>query len=157
MKEKKLAKIFYADLWGLRDEKYDYLLKNDVKTTNWQQLKPTEPYYFFVPKDFALQEEYSHFWKITDIFKCFQIGLMSGQDEFFIDTSQQALKARILALFNQRLRNEDLKRLYRLNSQAGKKTIAKSGQRKSASGLCPRPVGTDCLCRSGLRAGYHSF
>jgi len=30
MNEKKTARIFYADLWGLREEKYTYLFGNDV-------------------------------------------------------------------------------------------------------------------------------
>ncbi len=74
MSKKKLAKVFYADLWGLRKEKYDYLFKNDVQSTRWKQLKPVAPFYFFVPKDFALQSEYEKFWKITDIFKEWSTG-----------------------------------------------------------------------------------
>ena len=68
MKDKKMAKVFYADLWGLKGEKYDYLTRNDLKTTKWQELKPVAPYYFFVPKDFSLQKEYEKFWKVTEIF-----------------------------------------------------------------------------------------
>ena len=52
MSGKKLAMVYYADLWGLRDEKYKNLFKNDVTTTQWQKLEPSEPYYFLVPKDF---------------------------------------------------------------------------------------------------------
>ncbi|MEW6376430.1 MAG: type ISP restriction/modification enzyme [Thermodesulfobacteriota bacterium] len=123
MSKKKLAKVYYADLWGLREGKYEYLFKNDIQTTRWQELEPVAPYYFFVPKDFALQAEYEKFWKVTDIFKEFQIGLMTGQDEFFIDSNPQALKARILAIFNKNLNDETLKNLYNLKSQAGRKTI----------------------------------
>lgn len=62
--EKPLEKkqVYYADLWGLRSEKYKYLFENDVESTDWQELEPREPYYFFVPKDFALQAEYDKFW-----------------------------------------------------------------------------------------------
>ena len=123
MKNRRLAKIYYADLWGLREEKYKYLFGNDVRTTDWQELKPIAPYYFFVPKDFALQSEYEKFWKVTEIFKESQMGLMTGQDEFFIDANPQALKARILSVFNKSLNDENLKTLYNLKSQAGEKTI----------------------------------
>ena len=95
MKEKKLAKIFYADLWGLRDEKYDYLLKNDVRTTNWQELKPIEPYYFFVPKDFALQEEYGQFWKITEIFKKWSSGVTTHRDYFVVGFTKEEIIQRL--------------------------------------------------------------
>jgi predicted helicase len=123
MSEKKLAKVFYSDLWGLRKDKYKCLFENDVQTTKWQEIEPVSPYHFFVPKDFALQAEYERFWKVTEIFKSFQIGLMTGQDEFFIDSNPQALKARILAIFNKNLNDETLKNLYNLKSQAGEKTI----------------------------------
>jgi predicted helicase len=84
MSEKKLAKIFYADLWGLREEKYKYLFENDVRTTKWQEIKPASPYYFFVPKDFALQAEYEKFWKVTEIFKEWASGVSTRRDHFMV-------------------------------------------------------------------------
>ena len=62
MNEKKSAKVFYADVWGLREEKYKSLFENDVRTTEWQEIKPVSLYYFLIPKDFALQAEYEQFW-----------------------------------------------------------------------------------------------
>jgi predicted helicase len=123
----KEKRVYYADLWGLQGKKYQYLFENDMGITKWQELEPTAPYYFFVPKDFALQEVYEKLWKVTDIFRNFQIGLMTGQDKFFIDTNPQALKARILAVFNKSLSDKDLKTLYNLKSQAGEKTIKARG------------------------------
>jgi hypothetical protein len=46
MSEKKLANIYYADLWGIQSEKYKYLQENDVTTTKWQELKPAALYLF---------------------------------------------------------------------------------------------------------------
>jgi len=57
-KSEGLAQVKYADLWGLRDGKYCYLLENDIGTTKWQALDPVSPYFFFVPKDFDLLSEY---------------------------------------------------------------------------------------------------
>ncbi|MEA2005562.1 MAG: type ISP restriction/modification enzyme [Acidobacteriota bacterium] len=95
MSEKKLATIFYADLWGLRNEKYDYLLRNDIKTTKWEELRPVEPYYFFVPKDFALQEEYGKFWKITDIFKEWSSGVKTHRDHFVVGFTKEEIIQRL--------------------------------------------------------------
>jgi predicted helicase len=67
-KSSKEKTVNYADVWGLRKKKYDYLFENNFQTTKWQELAPVDPYYFFVLKDFALQVEYEKFWKITDIF-----------------------------------------------------------------------------------------
>ena len=88
-------KVCYADLWGLRSEKYEYLFENDVESTDWQELEPREPYYFFVPKDFALQEEYDKFWKVTDIFKVWSSGVKTRRDKFMVAFSKEELLQRL--------------------------------------------------------------
>jgi len=95
MSEKKLAKIFYADVWGLREEKYEYLFGNDVQTTKWQKLEPVAPYYFFVPKDFALQAEYEKFWKITEIFKEWSSGVKTHRDHFVVGFNKEEIAQRL--------------------------------------------------------------
>jgi len=78
------AKVFYADIWGLREDKYKYLFENDVQTTKWQELEPVAPYYFLIPKDFALQAEYEKFWKVTEIFKVWSLGVTTHRDHFVV-------------------------------------------------------------------------
>jgi predicted helicase len=107
-------KVYYADLWGLRSEKYEYLFENDMKSTDWQELEPKEPYYFFVPKDFALQEEYEQFWKVTDIFIKNKMGVITKRDTFIIDQNYQSLKAKILRLANRNLEDKEITALYGL-------------------------------------------
>ncbi len=33
-------KLFHSESWGLREDKYNWLLGNDVETTEWQEIKP---------------------------------------------------------------------------------------------------------------------
>ncbi len=95
-KPEKEKKSYYADLWGLRKEnKYPYLLNNDVKTTKWQKLKPDAPYYFFVPKDFALQEEYEKFWKVTEIFSECSFGVTTARDHFVVGFTNEEIIQRV--------------------------------------------------------------
>jgi len=109
MSEKKTAKVHYADLWGLREKKHKYLLTNEVQTTKWQELKPVAPYYFFVPKDFALQAEYEKFWKITEIFKMWSSGVKTNRDHFLVDYDKNALTRRISMMVADRLDDEIIK------------------------------------------------
>jgi predicted helicase len=88
-------KVYYADLWGLRSEKYKYLFENDVKSTDWLELEPRAPYYFFVPKDFVLQEEYEKFWKVTEIFKEWSSGMKTRRDKFMVAFSKEELLQRL--------------------------------------------------------------
>jgi predicted helicase len=113
MSEKKLAKIFYADLWGTRSEKYKFLLENDVKTTKWQELTPVAPYYFFVPKDFALQSEYDKFWKVTEIFKKWSSGVKTHRDHFIVGFTKEEIVQR-LRVFTGNLSDELVKEGLRL-------------------------------------------
>ena len=50
-----LAKVYHTELFGEREKKYEYLNANDISTAGYKELPPTEPYYFFVPKDFSVQ------------------------------------------------------------------------------------------------------
>jgi len=105
----KEKRVYYADLWGQRKEtKYPYLLENDIETTKWQELKPVASHYFFVPKDFALQEVYEKFWKVTEIFSKNKMGVITKRDKFIIDQNPQSLKSRILALSNAQLKDEEI-------------------------------------------------
>ncbi len=113
-KPPKEKKVYYADLWGLRGDKYGYLFGNDVKTTKWQELEPVAPYYFFVPKDFALQFEYEQFWKITEIFKDWSTGVKTHRDHFVIDFDEQILKRRIAMFRNLSMQDEFIKQTFKL-------------------------------------------
>ena len=37
-------KVYYADLWGLRDEKYKWLDNHIINNVEWQEIKPISPY-----------------------------------------------------------------------------------------------------------------
>ncbi len=77
--------IWHSDLWGLRTRKYKVLERLKVSDDSWKLLEAKSPYYFFVPIDFALEEEYRPGWSTSDMF------LLSGQG---IETKRDALTIR---------------------------------------------------------------
>jgi len=85
------TKINYADLWGLREEKYKFLEENDVKTTKWQELQPKAPYYFFVPKDLRGEKIYVQFISLKEIFSKYNAGVATGKDDVLVDFDKQSL------------------------------------------------------------------
>lgn len=119
----KQAKINYADLWGLREEKYKFLEENDVKTTKWQELQPKEPFHFFVIKDFTSEKEYKHFVPLHKIFREFTAGVVSGKDEVLTDESISNLKNRMLLIIESKHSNDTIKLSYQLNNSAGDKML----------------------------------
>jgi len=73
-------KVFHADMWGSRVEKYRQCFDNSIDTIDWKELKPSTPYYFFVPRSEDFKEKYSTFWSVKQIFKTFSLPLMTGRD-----------------------------------------------------------------------------
>jgi len=97
-----------------KKDKYPYLSNNDVKTTKWQKLKPVEPYYFFVPKDFALQSEYEKFWKITEIFKEYSSGVQTKRDNLAVNIDNNILRTNFLMFKNLNLPNEIIEKTFKV-------------------------------------------
>jgi hypothetical protein len=104
------SKVYHADLWGLREKKYRWLSENDVRTTEWQELKPeVTPNYFFVPKDFDLQAEYNEGWSVVDIFPVNSMGITTSRDHFVFDFSEISLRERISVFQKSELSDDDVK------------------------------------------------
>ncbi len=66
--KRRLGVVYHADVWGKREEKYEFLDKTDIATVKWEKLNHVEPCFFFVPKDFRLEQEYGKGIKLDEIF-----------------------------------------------------------------------------------------
>ncbi len=98
-----LASVYHDNLYGKRevvehvdDEetlvggKYKYLLENDVTTTEWKELEPQTPSYFFVPRRFLLTEEFQAAIKITDVFVISSMGVTTGADSILVQFDKES-------------------------------------------------------------------
>lgn len=118
-KDKKEPKVYYSDLWGLREEKYNWLDTSDILSTKFQALNPVDPYYFFVPKEQKGWEAYKTFLKITDIFPVNSVGIVTSRDNFVIDFEKQPLEVRIRAFVDPSNDDEFVKSAYSLKESSG--------------------------------------
>ena len=86
------------DVYGLIEDKYNFLETHSFRTTDWKELNPTEPYYFFVEKNFSMQEEYDKF--ISDIIKIFfdrfTSGVKTHRDDFVIGFTKEEVEQKML-------------------------------------------------------------
>ena len=85
------ATVHYADLWGKRDGKYVFLQTQTVNSTAWERLKPTSPWYLFVPQDQTLRAEYEQGWKVTDIFPLNSVGIVTARDRLTVQWNKEEL------------------------------------------------------------------
>lgn len=81
-----LGKVYHKDLFGLREDKYDFLCNHTLETTGYEELKPQAPMYFFVPKDFALEDDYSKGIKADELFVLNSMGVTTGSDKELVSS-----------------------------------------------------------------------
>ena len=86
------AKIYYADMWGSREERYQSLSENDIQSTEWTEVHPTLPLYLFVPQNTEARTKYEQGWNVTDIFQERAPGIVSGRDKLAIQRTPDAVR-----------------------------------------------------------------
>ena len=92
-----LGKVYYADLWGTRKGKYKFLESTDFADVDYKEVKPIAPMYFFVPKDFSLEDVYSKGFSVVDLFDQNSMGVTSGNDKTLVAYSNDDLIDRVTA------------------------------------------------------------
>ncbi len=112
--EKKQQVIRYADLYGLRDEKYKFLEEHNIQNTKWEKLKLREPNYFFILKDTKGEKVYDKFISFKDIFKEFSSGVKTHRDNFILDYSKEGLKRKLMMFSDDNLDDQTLTSTYNL-------------------------------------------
>ncbi|MBC8485396.1 MAG: N-6 DNA methylase, partial [Bacteroidetes bacterium] len=83
-----LGNVYHTELYGMRSEKFKLLNKSDIHNIKWNELEYSEPYYFFVPKDFGAIEEYEKGFKIDELFTVSNSGVKTDRDSLFIDMNK---------------------------------------------------------------------
>ena len=111
-------KVFHSDLWGTRDKKYQWLLENDITSTDWQRLSPKSEFYLYIPRDEKLLKLYEKAPKMTDIFPINSVGIVTARDKFVIDTDKRALKHRIKMLCDETFPDELIQQPYKLKDKS---------------------------------------
>lgn len=99
-KKNKLGKIFHFDLFGKRQDKYDFLNENNLKGIAWDCLKFTSPNYYFVPRDYKALELYNKGFGIEELFSHNATGIKTERDNFTIKIKEVELNEVLFDLEN---------------------------------------------------------
>lgn len=116
--ETELGHVFHYDLFGKRDVKYNFLIENSLKEIDFKLLPNIAPNYFFVNKDFGVQEEYDEGFYIPEIFKINSLGIQTHRDSFVIDEDNDLLRDRIKMFFDKNISNDTIKNKFELNENS---------------------------------------
>lgn len=90
-KASELAKVFHYDLYGKREEKYNFLTENGLNTVKFTQLANKAPNYFMVKKDFDAEKKYLKGFSISELFTTNSVGIVTARDSFTIHKTKDQL------------------------------------------------------------------
>jgi hypothetical protein len=78
------AQIYHFDLYGKRNDKYDFLANNSVETVNWTQLNPDPKYHFLYLRILVCRRSMREGFKVSELFKVFNSGVKTDRDSLFM-------------------------------------------------------------------------
>ncbi len=80
-KANQLGKVYHSELYGIRDVKYPFLIKNNISSIKWTLLKNKEPFYFFKPFDYKVYEIYQNGFGVSEVFQVLASGIQTEFDD----------------------------------------------------------------------------
>ncbi len=133
------ARVYYDDLWGLRERKkegepegkYEALAQMELSTMPWQELQPAPPFYLFVPQATDLWAEYERGWPVSEIFLVNSVGIVTARDHLTIKWSPAEVWETVKDFAS--LPEEEAREKYRLGEDARdwKVSLAQADLKKS--------------------------
>ena len=111
--------VFHSDLWGLRVDKYAFLLRNDFQTSKHTELHPSSPFYFFVPKKETHRQLYEQFPLLSRLFSVSVNGIVTARDRFVIDFTDTTIRNRIMQFRNLALDDQIIRQTFSLKDTRG--------------------------------------
>jgi len=94
------CKVYHLDLFGTREDKYNWLDESNFDSNLYSEISPESPWYFFVPRNTAHIKDYLDWYRIDDIFPINVSGIVTSRDKLAIDFDQNQLRTKILMFRN---------------------------------------------------------
>lgn len=98
-KDSELGVVYYADLWGARNEKLNFLSKADFDKFSFQKLDYSSPMYFFVSRDTEGEELYNEGFSCNDLFLIKNVGVVTSNDVTLINHDEYQLLKNVSSFF----------------------------------------------------------
>jgi len=154
------TQVFHFDLYGKREEKYNFLNQQSIGTIPWTELKGKEPYYFFVEKDFDLVELYEAGFKLDELFIKFSNGITTERDSITLHFDEKSLKAVIHDLIEFEVDNFRTKYNERPDGRDWTILTAKNdlvNNKLNFVKMLYRPFDYRVSCYTGKTKGFYAF
>ncbi|MBQ6268646.1 MAG: N-6 DNA methylase [Bacteroidetes bacterium] len=117
---KDIAEVKYLDVYGLRNDKYDFLKSHRLAELNFQTVLPKHPSYFFVPKDTTNENVYNQGFGIVELMADNTSGIVTSRDSLVINKNKDELLKKIKIFTDISLSDDDVRSLFFSNMKDGK-------------------------------------
>lgn len=94
-KKGELAEVYYTDLYGQRNSKYEYLSNNPLLSINLKKLNYSEPFFFFVPTDDEGRSKYEEGFRIDELMPSQTMGFVTANDKLNISFTAEEQRRKI--------------------------------------------------------------
>jgi hypothetical protein len=118
-KAKADAIVRHAELYGLREDKYEWLNSHERETTTWREVQPSSPFYLFLPLEETFRVSYETFPSLKDVFPLNGVGMTTARDNFVIDFDRRRLINRVRLFKNSRYSDEELHSFFQIRKKEG--------------------------------------
>lgn len=92
--------VWHTDVWGRRQQKYEWSATHNVRTVDWEKVEPTAPLFLFQARDNRAAAAYEKNWSVRDIFSLSGIGIVTARDSLAVHFNEEELE-RTLARFSE--------------------------------------------------------
>lgn len=92
--EREPAQVFHHELYGLRQNKYDWLDNNSFQANSYQKINPGSPFYLFQPVAPG-SEHYLKWTSLPEIFPLNSVGIATAKDKLTIRDTENELRKTI--------------------------------------------------------------
>lgn len=117
---KKNSCVYYADLYGIRDSKYEVLTTETIEKIKWTKVEPIDPFYLFRPSDASKKDKYEDGFSITELFSEYTAGVITARDGLAIDFTPNALISKIKRFADPSVSDDTIRALFWPGKAAGK-------------------------------------
>lgn len=105
-------KVYYADVWGSRIDKYKTLANTSQAGVHWSNLQPTSPFYFLMPFQTSELSEYENGFRTSEIFRSSSAGIVTARDHLVINYTVPELQGALKEFGDLSISDQEITRRY---------------------------------------------
>lgn len=113
---KKRGTVHYFDLYGTKQQKFDFLMGNSLQSIEWKVFTPEKDDYYFIPTNIKKAKES---FSIVSLFREHGNGIQTSRDKLVVSVSKTELQENIETFSDPKYSDEEIAAKYKLKDTRG--------------------------------------